>query len=643
MLHIKKVLGAKPKEHVVVELKPLATRWGKALDVEHVLEEHPTPQFKRQSFTVLNGIWSCAFANGEHTPTDDLAEVVAHATPPGDDQFDQDIVVPFSPEAPRSGVNRQLEPTELLWYRRTFETPGDLEGKRILLHFQAVDYACCVRVNGAVVGTHVGGYTPFTFDITDFLVGESAGIGTSSNGNGDTDSDKQDNELLVCVADPSEFGAWLRGKQRFDRGDIWYSAQSGIWQTVWMETVPETYLDSIAIEPDARTGILSIGARIANAPSSADGNAETPLQLEVFDAAGTLVASGLEAVEGTAGAIAVHVPDAHLWSPGDPYLYQLVVRCGADEIESYCGFRTVEVKKDDTGHKRVFLNGRPLFIKGVLDQGYWSDGLMTAPADEALVADIEAMRQVGFNLMRKHIKIESARWYYHCDRLGMLVLQDMVSGGAPEINLWHWSYKPTLFKFSWNHYRDDKPSHWEKLGSADAAYQEEWTATCRETVRLLGNSPSIVGWSLFNEGWGQFCAAKADALVRSLDPTRFVDAVSGWYDQRCGDFSSVHNYFRDLAVWRDRRNGRGFFISEFGGFTHRVEGHSSLDEAYGYEPYDDKGEWGKAVRSLLAETEALEEKGLVGYIYTQVSDIEEETNGILTYDREINKLDGGQS
>ena len=302
------------------------------------------------------------------------------------------------------------------------------------------------------------------------------------------------------------------------------------------------------------------------------------------------------------------------------------------------------MKRDSAGKLRLHLNGKPLFIKGVLDQGYWPDGLMTAPADDALVYDIEAMRDAGFNMMRKHIKIESARWYYHCDRLGMLVLQDMVIGGGSEINLWHWSYKPTLFKISWGHYRDTVPGHQRNLGAGDAAYRKEWEQTCRETVQLLGNHPCIIGWSLFNEGWGQFDTRRMCAMVRSLDPTRPIDAVSGWYDQQCGDFNSVHNYFRDMVVWRDRkcwRDGgqRAFFVSEFGGFSHHVDGHSSLDESYGYEIFDDVHAWQKAVRGLLAQMDALEAKGLAGYVYTQVSDIEEEVNGILTYDRRVNKLE----
>lgn len=611
MLHLRKVLGAKPKEHVKAELAELLTPWGEAMDADHVLEEHPDPQFARTGFQVLNGRWECAFIASGHAPTDDLEAVVRTAAMPDDGAFDCGIVVPFSPEAPLSGVKRQLQPDELLWYRRTFDAPA-MGGDRLLLRFQAVDYACAVRVNGQLAGAHVGGYIPFAFDITDLLA-EGA------------------NELAVCVADPSEFGGRLRGKQRFDRGDIWYTAQSGIWQTVWLETVPAAYIQSVKIEADAATGIVAVGARLSDAGDA--------FALEVLDADGRIVGKASCAADSPTCAAAVHIPDARLWSPSDPYLYKLRFTYGDDAVESYCAFRTVEMLRDATGHARVFLNGEPLFIRGVLDQAYWSDGLMTAPSDAALVHDIQAMRAAGFNLMRKHIKVETARWYYHCDRLGMLVLQDMVSGGAPEIQPWQWSYKPTLFKFSWNHMRDDTPANRRKLGAGDAGYREEWTRACRETVELLGNHPCIIGWSLMNEGWGQFDARKACEMVRAMDPTRVIDAVSGWYDQRCGDFLSVHNYFRDLVVWRDRRRGRAFFVSEFGGFTHRVEGHSSLPEAYGYEPYDDIAEWRRAVRDLLAHMESLEARGLAGYVYTQVSDIEEETNGILTYDRRVNKLE----
>ena len=637
MLNLRKVLGAKPKEHVEVELAELSTPWGEALDRDRVLAEHPDPFLERESFCVLNGVWRCAFVASGHAPeAAGLLEVVEAAVPPVSGEFSDEgggceIVVPFSPEAPLSGVRRQLQPDELLWYRREFSvdaidvrqhtltplsqvrqhTPEASPFLRVLLHFQAVDYACAVRVNGELVGSHVGGYTPFCFDVTDYLLPEEGAV----------------NELLVCVADPSELGGQLRGKQRLDRGDIWYSAQSGIWQTVWLEVVPAAHVERLRVEADA-DGVLVVGAECV-------GTGE--MQVEVLDADGACVASGAGEVAGGTGAVGLRVPGARLWSPEEPCLYRLRVTFGDDVVHSYCAFRTVEMRRGADGHARIWLNGEPLFVRGVLDQAYWPDGLMTAPSDEALVFDIEAMRAAGFNLMRKHIKVECARWYWHCDRLGMLVLQDMVSGGDGEIRTWDWSYKPTLFKISWGHFRDTAARHWRRLGAGGAAYRREWTETCREVVRLLGGHPCIIGWSLFNEGWGQFDARAACEMVRALDPSRVIDAVSGWYDQGCGDFRSVHNYFRELAVWRDRR-GRAFFVSEFGGFSHLVAGHSSLPECYGYEVYGDPEELRAAVRALLAEMDALEERGLAGYIYTQVSDVEEETNGLLTYDRRVAKL-----
>ena len=617
MLNLKKVLGAKPKEHVQVQLEEMMTPWGEALDPNHVLEEHPTPQFRRDRYRVLNGTWRCAFVENGHDPAGDLPAVCSRAAQPNDDAFAQEIVVPFSPEAPLSGVRRQLQPSELLWYRRSFEAPALAAGERCILHFQAVDYACACRVNGAFAGAHEGGYLPFAFDITALL---HAG----------------ENELLLCVADPSEFGGHLRGKQRFDRGDIWYTAQSGIWQTVWLELVPVARVKQAIIEPDLASGTLVAGVQVTGAESASE-SAAACVNVQVLDAQGTLVAEAEALLEDATAVVTVRVPDVHPWSPDDPYLYGLRIAYGNDVVHSYCAFREVRMRHDAQGHARLYLNGEPLFVRGVLDQAYWSDGLMTAPADDALVFDIQAMRDAGFNLMRKHIKIESERWYYHCDRLGMLVMQDMVQGGDPDIHTWDWSYKPTLFKVSWARFRDDKPKHWAKLGSGDEAYRSEWTVTCRNTVRLLANHPCIVAWSLFNEGWGQFSARAAFDLVRALDPTRPIDAVSGWYDQGCGDFYSVHNYFRELAVW-PCKYGRASFVSEFGGFSHRVEGHSSLPDCYGYEVYDDLNEWRRAVRALLAHMDSLEDAGLAGYVYTQVSDIEEETNGLLTYDRRINKL-----
>ena len=290
---------------------------------------------------------------------------------------------------------------------------------------------------------------------------------------------------------------------------------------------------------------------------------------------------------------------------------------------------------------RVHLNGAPYFVRGVLDQGYWPDGLMTAPSDDALVYDIEAMKSAGFNTLRKHIKIESERWYYHCDRLGMLVWQDCVSGGSA-YSPWHTSQKPTLFSFTWGRFDDTIPSHHKALSAGEDGYRKEWTETCQEMVELLDGHPSIGFWTLFNEGWGQFDARAATEAVRALDATRPIDATSGWYDQGCGDFLSIHNYFRPLrAGWHGKQRGnRAAIISEFGGLAQMTSGHTSLDHSYGYGDFATVEDWRGAVQKLLAVAESLQVEGLSGYVYTQVSDVEEEVNGLLTYDRKINKFNG---
>ena len=346
----------------------------------------------------------------------------------------------------------------------------------------------------------------------------------------------------------------------------------------------------------------------------------------------------MQAEAGGAVALAVPVARPRLWSPDDPYLYGLRLVYGDDEVSSYCAFRTACVRPDARGAARFHLNGKPLFLRGVLDQGYWPDGLMTAPSDEALAFDIQAMKDAGFNLLRKHIKVERDRWYYHCDRLGMLVQQDMVSGGGP-YSTWHTSYKPTFLRRSWGAYDDRPAAHQANLAAGDGAFRAAWTDACRGTVEHLKNHPCIVTWVLFNEGWGQFDARAAAAAVRAADPTRPVDAVSGWYDQACGDYLSVHNYFRKLEVYPDRAaRGRAFFISEFGGLSLHLPDHSALSTSYGYGGFASAGAWREGVRAQLAAADALEPQGLAGFVYTQLADVEEETNGLLTYDRRVSKL-----
>ncbi|MBQ3106591.1 MAG: hypothetical protein IJC51_03870 [Eggerthellaceae bacterium] len=383
MLDIKRVLASAPKAHEKGETQSLLTPWGEAVDAESVLREYPRPQLARIRYGVLNGWWDYAVVQVE-----DSRNAWHEAVLPED--FDGRILVPFTPKTLLSGVDRQVMPNELLWYRRVVDVPAFAEGERCILHFQAVDWACSCYVNGTKVGEHVGGYLPFSFDVTDALRA------------GDT------MEIALCVFDPSDEGSQLRGKQKIGGTGIWYEAQAGIWQTVWYEVVPEAHVMALRIDADMRGNLLA-SVDVSDAGSQG-------LTLRVLDAEGAEVAreevKPLAASGGTATiSVSLNVPCVRVWSCEDPYLYDIEVTYGRDVVTSYCGFRSVCVKEDERGIARVFLNDRPIFLKGVLDQGYWSDGLMTAPADEALTYDVEAMKSLGFNMLRKHIKVESERWY----------------------------------------------------------------------------------------------------------------------------------------------------------------------------------------------------------------------------------------
>ena len=656
MLDIRRVLASAPKKHTEETLNSLTTVWGEALDSSNVLPEYPRPRMQRDNYVMLNGVWDYTIV-----PVDGEigVEILAQQTIPS--RWDGQIVVPFSPEAPLSGVGRTVQPSELLWYKRKIELPKLADDQRLILHFEAVDWMCACLVNGKLIGTHVGGYLPFSFDVTDLLGSSETGESTASAERAESvataesaatadSADMADSvdtaELVLCVWDPSDTGSQLRGKQRLSRGDIWYTAQSGIWQSVWYEVVSAVHLESLTLKGDM-FGALEVRANVRASGLAGVQTGAFKLELTLKDELGQDVLLATLPVD-EAGEICaeLQVDEPQLWSPESPYLYAVEATLWQDGVvvdfvRSYCAFRTVEVKKDVAGVLRVHLNGAPYFVRGVLDQGYWPDGLLTAPSDDALVYDVEAMKSAGFNTLRKHIKIESERWYYHCDRIGMLVWQDCVSGGSA-YSPWHTSQKPTLFSFTWGRFDDTTPSHHEALSAGDEGYRKEWTETCQEMVKLLEGHPSIGFWTLFNEGWGQFDARAATEAVRALDATRPIDATSGWYDQGCGDFLSIHNYFRPLrAGWYGKQRGnRAAIISEFGGLAQMTSGHTSLDHSYGYGDFATVEDWRGAVQKLLAVAESLQAEGLVGYVYTQVSDVEEEVNGLLTYDRKINKFEG---
>lgn len=555
----------------------MKTVWGEALNRACPLPEYPRPQMIRESYLNLNGVWKYVITKEEGAPAD----------------YQGEIVVPFSPETELSEVEKTVMPDEILWYKRTLTLPAGFNKGRVLLNFGAVDQLCEVFVNGSSVGEHIGGYTSFSFDITNALK-------------------KGENELIVKVKDESDTGFRSRGKQKLKRGGIWYTPQSGIWQTVWLESVPEKYLSRLIIKPlfDERavevTAVseFDIPCEVKACGRKASGSANTPIRLEIGE--------------------------FEPWSPESPKLYDLVVTAGKDELKSYFAMRKFSVEADEQGVKRMFLNERPYFHNGLLDQGYWSDGFYTAPSDEAMIYDITAMKLLGFNMLRKHIKIEPMRWYYHCDRLGMLVWQDMMNGGG--------EYKAatiTLPLVTDRHIKDNKYARFARESERGRCeYREELT----EMINQLISVPSIALWTPFNEGWGQFDAKKAVELILSLDDTRLIDHASGWHDQKIGDIRSWHVYFRPYKFKKDPL-GRAVALTEFGGYNMRVGGHAFNERDFGYKKFKDKEELKKAFIDLYEkEIIPAKAKGLCASVYTQVSDVEDELNGLLTYDRRELKL-----
>ena len=571
------------------EPKTMYTVWGEKLDTDHVHEEYPRPQMVRSAWECLNGYWDYAILSEKKEQTNE---------PPK--RWDGKILVPFSPETPLSGVMRQLKPGELLWYHRCINIEKSGKDKRCILHFGAVDERCHVYVNGKHVGSHRGGYLPFEWDITDVLC-------------------EGENHLYVLAADDSDMSTASKGKQKLKRGGMYYTAQSGIWQTVWMEWVPENYIQSINMTPDIDHSQLEIDIQTKRTAQS--------YKIEVYEDGECIVS-----VKGESSKYTLNIPNPRLWSPEQPYLYDIKIWADEDYIESYFAMRSWSVEHDTEGVLRICLNHKPYFQNGVLDQGYWPDGLYTPPSDKALIYDIQTMKDLGFNMLRKHIKIESLRWYYHCDRLGMIVWQDMVNGGSVPSPILV-TYLPTGLPFI-QKLPKDVPMI---TGRKDRKAREAWMKECGETIRLLYNVPSIACWVPFNEGWGQFETERVTEYIRQLDPTRLIDSASGWFDVGCGDFVSEHNYFRKLKVHPDGK--RAFVLSEYGGYACHVGGHSSVNEIYGYKTYTETDKLNDAFWKLMSESvEPLIKDGLCASVYTQVSDIEEEVNGILTYDRKVCKI-----
>ena len=551
----------------------MKTPWTDQVDRNQPLPEYPRPQLARADWMNLNGPWDYAITAGTRQPA----------------AYEGSILVPFSPEAELSGVGRSLKSGECLWYHRQVLIPAQFGGKRLLLHFGAVDQTATVWVNDRQAGSHVGGYLPFTLDITDLIENGAA-------------------DIVVRVTDDTEKSGLTRGKQRSKRGGIWYTPQSGIWQIVWMEAVPESYVKNLLITPDFDSAAVEIAAEIV-------GN---ELAYAQFNGQSYLLPARIP------------VPDFEPWCPENPKLYGFTVTCGEDLVQSYFAMRKFSVEKDEKGVPRLFLNNRPYFHNGLLDQGYWPDGLYTAPTDEAMIHDISTAKAMGFNMLRKHIKVEPLRWYYHCDRYGMLVWQDMPCGGG--------KYNPLIVSaplVTNIHLRDT--AYW-LFGRSDSKARAQFKAELGAMVNHLVNCPCIAMWVPFNEGWGQFDAAKMYDFVRSIDPTRTIDHASGWHDQGVGQVVSRHVYFRKYAFKADKK-GRAVLLSEFGGYNHHVSGHCFNNKNFGYKNFETPAQLEIAIEDLYQrQIGPAKMEGLAAAVYTQLSDVEDELNGLMTYDRKVVKI-----
>ena len=543
--------------------------------------EHPMPQFCRPNWMNLNGLW----------------EFYKEQTD-GSRAYEGNILVPFSPETLNSGIAEGfvLESGERLHYRRRVALPKEVKNGRVVLHFGAVDSECEVFWNGESVGTHRGGFTAFSMDISRYV----------KDG---------DNVLVVVCTDEATRNGGARGKQSDRRGGIWYTPQSGIWQTVWLEYMPKTYIHGLKIVPDAESKTVCIF-------SESFGEQQT---LRVFDGEREILVR--EYTEKTLLSY-----DFELWSPEHPKLYDIeITNASGDRVRSYFGVRSFGMKKDAQGKMRLTLNGQPYFFNGVLDQGYWSDGMLTYPSDAAAIDELQMLKDMGFNTVRKHIKLEPMRWYYHCDRLGLAVWQDFVNGGG-EYRFTHIA----AFPFLGFHHRD---TDYRYFAREDEAARDEFKGMVDEILNQLGNCVSIAVWVPFNEGWGQFDSAHYTDYVKRKDPTRLVDSVSGWHDQgeNKTKMRSLHTYYTKLKVPRD---SRPVVLSEFGGYSLKVSGHVYDEKKFfGYKKFKSQEKFVLALKKLYMEKLLpLIAQGLSGAIYTQVSDVEEEINGLVTYDRKVVKI-----
>jgi beta-galactosidase/beta-glucuronidase len=554
----------------------LLTRWAADVTPDNVLPEYPRPQLVREQWLNLNGLWDYAITNlNAEQPTD----------------FEGEILVPFPIESVLSGVHERVQ-VRPVWYHRVFTIPEAWAGQRVLLHFGAVDWEAKVWVNGQEIGTHRGGYDPFSWDITDALVDMQA-----------------EQELVVRVIDPTE-GTQPRGKQVFNPDAIWYTPTTGIWQTVWLEPVPDAHIEGLKLGSDIDRSIITVQANVSGGEASAG----YTFSIDVLDGEDIIATATGEA----ANALEIPIENPKLWSPDSPFLYDLRVTLKEndavqDSVTSYTGMRKIAMQPDEEGVLRLWLNNAPLFQYGLLDQGFWPDGLYTAPTDEALRYDIEVTRDLGFNLIRKHVKVEPERWYYWADKLGVLVWQDMPSGDD-------------FAEFGFGEIERSEKS------------AEQFELELQRMVDTHANHPSIVMWVIFNEGWGQYDTERLSSWLEAYDPSRLVNGASGWNDMGAGHVRDIHSYPGPDAPRRDPE--RVSVLGEFGGLGLPIAGHTWLAEnSWGYQEYGDAETLLEGYTGLVQRLRELQEtRGLAAAIYTQTTDVETEVNGIMTYDRELIKM-----
>lgn len=558
----------------------IKTSWGEQLDPKNVLPEYPRPIMERSDWKNLNGLWKYAITKkGDPTPA----------------AYQGDILVPFAVESSLSGVGKMINEKEELWYQRTFDVPSNWRGKQILLHFGAVDWKAEVWVNDVKVGEHTGGFTPFYFDITSVL-------------------NKGNNDLVVKVWDPSDRGEQPRGKQIANPHGIWYTPVTGIWQTVWLEPVATQYITNLKTTPDIDNN--SVKVEVAANTTSAD-----KVEVKVFDGK-NLVAKGA-ALNGVPVELAMPA-NAKLWSPDSPFLYNMKVTLykdgkAIDQVKSYTAMRKYSIRKGQNGITRLQLNNKDYFQFGPLDQGWWPDGLYTAPTDEALVYDLKKTKDFGYNMVRKHVKVEPARWYTHCDQLGLIVWQDMPNGGpSPQ-----WQAR--------NYFNGREVI---RSAASEANYRKEW----KEIIDCLYSYPSIAVWVPFNEAWGQFKTPEIVAWTKEYDPSRLVNPASGGNHYTCGDILDLHHYPGPNMFLYDPR--RATVLGEYGGIGLVVEGNTWVNDKknWGYVKFNTSDEvtneyikYGKHLLELI-------QKGFSAAVYTQTTDVEGEINGLMTYDRKVIKM-----